>query len=201
MARSGPAFQARAEIGPHATAIHWKRRPDARCSGAAPRCGWGFGGADAHTGRNHRRRPRGAAAGAAVGAGRDRGDHSGRQTADYVLGRVRAGVIEQGTRDLLLEAGIGERMRAEGLVHEGVALHFSGQRLRIDFKGLTGKTVTVYGQTELTRDLMAARAASGAPTIYEAAQVSLHDLAGPTPRVRYVKDGAVREIACDFIAG
>jgi p-hydroxybenzoate 3-monooxygenase len=82
-----------------------------------------------------------------------------RQTPEYVLGRIRAGVLEQGTVDLLREAGVGTRMDQDGVVHEGVELAFTGRRVRIDLKALTGgKTVTVYGQTEVTRDLMEARA-------------------------------------------
>src|SRR6185369_5961310 len=98
-----------------------------------------------------------------------------RQSADYVLGRIRAGVLEQTTADLLDEAGVGERMHREGLVHGGVELAFDGERHRIDLHGLTGgKQVIVYGQTEVTRDLMHARAALEAPTFYEAKDVSLH---------------------------
>ncbi len=124
-----------------------------------------------------------------------------RRSRDYVLGRIRAGVLEQGTVELLEKAGVGERMRREGLVHDGVEFCFDGDRHRFDFRALTGRTVTVYGQTEVTRDLMGARDASGAQTIYEAGNVSLHDFEGDRPRVRYVKDGVGREIACDFIAG
>ncbi|MBV9757606.1 MAG: 4-hydroxybenzoate 3-monooxygenase [Alphaproteobacteria bacterium] len=124
-----------------------------------------------------------------------------RRSADYVLGRVRAGVLEQGTRELLDAAGVGERMRADGLVHDGVALHFDRDKLRIDFRALAGKAVTVYGQTELTRDLMAARAASGGLTVYEAEDVRLHGFDMDAPRVRYLKDGVPQELACDFIAG
>jgi p-hydroxybenzoate 3-monooxygenase len=121
---------------------------------------------------------------------------------DYVLGRIRAGIIEQITQDLLDEAGVGARMHREGLVHHGIELCFKGERHRIDLTGLTGgKTVRVYGQTEITRDLMDARAAAGLKTVYEAAHVSLHDFDGQRPRVRYEKDGATHEIECDFIAG
>src|ERR1700737_1684804 len=84
---------------------------------------------------------------------------------DYVLGRIRAGVLEQGTVDLLEEAGAGARMRREGVVHEGIAIAFEGIRRRIDFRALTGKAVMVYGQTEVTRDLMAVREASHAATV------------------------------------
>jgi p-hydroxybenzoate 3-monooxygenase len=125
-----------------------------------------------------------------------------RQSRDYVLGRIRAGVLEEGTVDLLRKAGVADRLEREGLVHEGFALAFAGQHLRIDIKRLTGgRTVTVYGQTEVTRDLMDHRAESGAPIIYEARDVALHDFDGPRPRVTWVKDGQAREVACDFIAG
>src|SRR5215471_7985246 len=124
-----------------------------------------------------------------------------RQTGDYVLGRIRAGVIEQVAVDLLDEAGVGARLHAEGLIHDGTQICADGRRRRIDFKALTGKTVTVYGQTEITRDLMDARAACGAPTVYEAEDVTLHDFASPSPRIVYRKDGHEVEITCDFIAG
>ena len=124
------------------------------------------------------------------------------RSASYVLGRIRAGVLEQVTVDLLEQAGAAVRMRAEGLPHQGIELLFGGQRHRIDLHGLTGgKSVVVYGQTEVTRDLMEVRAAEGLATIYEAAQVQPLDFDGPSPRVRYEKDGQVHEIACDFIAG
>lgn len=126
-----------------------------------------------------------------------------RQSADYVLGRIRAGVLEQITVDLMDECGVGARMHREGLVHEGIELLFQGERHRIDFPSLTGgKTVTVYGQTEVTRDLMEARAAEGLPTVYEVGDsVGLHGFDGAHPKVRYVKDGQQHEIECDFIAG
>jgi len=124
-----------------------------------------------------------------------------RQTGEYVLGRVRAGVIEQGTMDLLDAAGVGARMREDGLVHEGVQICVNGVRHRISFKDLTGKTVMVYGQTEITKDLMDGRAAAGVPTIYAAHDVNLHDVFGDRPRVTYRVDGRSHEIACDFVAG
>ncbi|WP_374663248.1 4-hydroxybenzoate 3-monooxygenase [Ramlibacter sp.] len=125
-----------------------------------------------------------------------------RQTGDYVLGRIRAGILEQVTVDLLREAGVGERVGREGVVHHSIELVFSGARHPIDVHGLTGgKVVTAYGQTELTRDLMEARAAQGLTTVYEAANVSLHDFDGTQPVVRYQKDGQTHELACDFIAG
>ena len=124
-----------------------------------------------------------------------------RQTPAYVLERIRAGIVEQGTVDLLNEVGVGARMQREGLVHDGTQICVEGVRHRIDFKALTGKAVTVYGQTEITRDLMEARATAGAPSIYEAHDVSLHDFSGNRPRVTYRHDGGNGEITCDFIAG
>ena len=123
------------------------------------------------------------------------------RSAEYVLGRIRAGVIERGTAGLLEEVGAAARMHSEGLVHDGTEICFGGARHRIDFRALTGKAVTVYGQTEITRDLMEKRASVGAKTVYEALDVSLHDFDGAKPRVRYRKDGKEQEIACDFIAG
>jgi p-hydroxybenzoate 3-monooxygenase len=124
------------------------------------------------------------------------------RTRDYVLGRIRAGVLEQVAVDLLDEAGVGQRLHEEGLVHGGIELCWSGVRHRIDLQGLTGgKSVTVYGQTEVTRDLMDARDRSGAKIVYEALDVSIHDFDGTRPMVRYRKDGVSHEIDCDFIAG
>ena len=121
---------------------------------------------------------------------------------DYVLGRIRAGVLEQGTVDLLREAGVSARMDREGQVHEGVAFSFAGRRERIDLKTLSGgKTVMVYGQTEVTRDLMEARSQSGAVSVYEAQDVALHDFYSDKPRVTYVKDGETVVLECDYIAG
>ncbi|MFK2910991.1 4-hydroxybenzoate 3-monooxygenase [Pseudomonas sp. 3HC3] len=125
-----------------------------------------------------------------------------RQTPEYVLGRIRAGVLEQGTVDLLREAGVAERMDREGLVHEGVELLVGGRRQRLDLKALTGgKTVMVYGQTEVTRDLMQAREASGAPIIYSASNVQPHELKGEKPYLTFEKDGRVQRVDCDYIAG
>ncbi len=124
------------------------------------------------------------------------------QTPEYVLGRIRAGVLEQVAVDLLDEAGVGARMHAEGLPHGGFTLLLDGVRHRIDLAGLTGgREVMVYGQTELTRDLMQARAAAGLTTVYEAKAVSVHGFDGTQPRLRYTKDGITQELACDFIAG
>jgi p-hydroxybenzoate 3-monooxygenase len=124
-----------------------------------------------------------------------------RQTADYVLGRVRAGVIEQGMMGLLDEAGVGARMHAGGLVHDGVHICVDGKRRHLSFKDMTGKSVMVYGQTEITRDLMDGRAAAGAPTIYSAHDVALHDISSHAPRVTYNVNGKAGEIVCDFVAG
>jgi p-hydroxybenzoate 3-monooxygenase len=124
------------------------------------------------------------------------------QTPEYVLGRIRAGVLEQVAVDLLDEAGVGKRMHAEGLPHEGFELLIEGTRHRIDLAGLTGgRKVMVYGQTELTKDLMQVRASAGLKTEYEARDVSIHDFDTKKPCVRYVKDGVSHEIECDFIAG
>ena len=125
-----------------------------------------------------------------------------RQTGDYVLTRIRAGVLEQVCIDLLDEAGVGQRMHAEGLVHSGFDLLFKGERHRIDMNQLTGgKNVMVYGQTEVTRDLMDARQSLGLPTVYEAQNVQVHDFETAKPRVTYEKDGVTHTIECDFIAG
>ncbi|MEJ7137584.1 4-hydroxybenzoate 3-monooxygenase [Amphibiibacter pelophylacis] len=121
---------------------------------------------------------------------------------DYVLSRIRAGVIEQTTADQLAQAGVAERMHREGLIHHGFSLCVDGQRQRIDLSERTGgQSVIVYGQTEITRDLMAARAATGLPTVYEASNVTPLDFDSPHPRVRFEKDGQTHELACDIIAG
>jgi p-hydroxybenzoate 3-monooxygenase len=125
-----------------------------------------------------------------------------RQTADYVLGRIRAGVLEQVTVDLLDEAGVGERMHREGLVHDGFEILVGGKRHRVDLTGLTGgKHVLVYGQTEITRDLMEARAAQDLPTVYEAADVAVHGFDSAKPHVTYREAGRDQRLDCDFIAG
>lgn len=124
------------------------------------------------------------------------------RSADYVLGRIRAGVLEQIAVDLLRESGVSQRLDTEGLVHNGIELMFGDQRHRLDLEKLTGgKKVVVYGQTEVTHDLMQARAAAGMQTIYEASDVALHDFDGTTPRVSWNQDGQHHELTCDFIAG
>ncbi|MEF7615437.1 4-hydroxybenzoate 3-monooxygenase [Aquincola sp. MAHUQ-54] len=123
------------------------------------------------------------------------------RSADYVLGRIRAGVLEQVTVDLLDEAGVSGRLHAEGLPHDGVNLAFDGVLHRIDLKALTGKHVVVYGQTEVTRDLMEARAAAGLRTVYEAQDVAVHGFDGGQPFVSYTLRGEPHMLQCDFIAG
>ncbi|OCP02756.1 MULTISPECIES: 4-hydroxybenzoate 3-monooxygenase [unclassified Ensifer] len=125
-----------------------------------------------------------------------------RVSKDYILGRVRAGVLEEGTVGLMDRAKSGARMHAEGLPHDGFSLAFDGRDHRIDLMHLTGgKRVMVYGQTELTRDLMEHRERSGATTIYDAANVEPHGFDGPQPFVTYQKNGVGHRIDCDFIAG
>lgn len=124
-----------------------------------------------------------------------------RRTPEHVSSRIRAGVLEQGTVAILDLAGVGERLHAHALIHDGVEIGASGERHRIPLKDLVGKVVTVYGQTEVTRDLMDARAACGAPSIYEAESVELHDIASARPFVTFVHNGTKQQLECDFIAG
>ncbi|MTI43508.1 p-hydroxybenzoate 3-monooxygenase [Roseibium hamelinense] len=121
---------------------------------------------------------------------------------DYVLSRIRAGVLEQGLTGMLEEAGVADRMHREGLPHDGFTIAVGETRLRIDLKDLTGgKTVMVYGQTEVTKDLMDAHASRDAKIIYQADDVIPHDFDGNSPKVTYLKDGQRHEILCDFICG
>lgn len=125
-----------------------------------------------------------------------------RQSADYVLGRIRAGILEQGMVDLLREAGANERMEREGIAHDGFEMAFDERRVRIDLKQLTsGKSVMVYGQTEVTRDLMEARAASGLTTLYDVPDVALHDLKSDQPYLTFTHDGQPVRLECDYVAG
>ena len=124
-----------------------------------------------------------------------------RRSRAYVESRIRAGVLESGTVELIDAAGVGTRMHEEGLVHEGIEIAIDGTCHRIDFRELVGDTVMVYGQTEVTKDLNNARAAAGASIVFEAEDVSVHDLDGEQARIRYRKDGEEREVVCDFIAG
>ncbi len=124
-----------------------------------------------------------------------------RQTRVHVESRIRAGVLEHGTVEALREAGVAARLDAEGLVHHGFDLAFDGDRHRIDLHGLTGKTVTVYGQTEVTRDLIGARLAAGGEIIFEAADVAVAEMTTVRPAVTYLKGGKTHRITCDFVAG
>lgn len=124
-----------------------------------------------------------------------------RRSQDYVLSRIRAGVLEMGAVELLDDAKAGERMHAEGLIHEGIEISFKGRRHRIDFADLTGGSVMIYGQTELTRDLMDALANDGVPPLYEAEVVAIRDIDGARPTVAYRQNGEEHEIACEFVAG
>ena len=125
-----------------------------------------------------------------------------RQSPEYVLSRIRAGVLEQVTLDVLAQAGVDQRLKKEGLVHTGFDLLFKSERHRIDLESLTGgQKVMVYGQTEVTRDLMDARQAAGLTTIYETKDVAIHDFDSDHPSVSYEKDGQRHTITCDFIAG
>jgi len=121
-----------------------------------------------------------------------------RQSREYVESRIRAGLLEWGTVDLLNEAGVGDRMMREGLVHDGVELAFDGRSHRIDLQALAGRHVLVYGQTEIQKDL---GDAAGDRVVWEAGEVAIHDFDGQQPRVTWVKDGERREIAADFVAG
>jgi p-hydroxybenzoate 3-monooxygenase len=121
---------------------------------------------------------------------------------DYVEARVRAGVLEQGTVDLLDEAGLADRLHREGLVHHGLELRFDGRGHRIDFSELTdGRAITVYGQQEVVKDLIAARLRAGGDLRFDVADVSLHELDSDGPTIRFSQDGAEQELRCDVIAG
>jgi p-hydroxybenzoate 3-monooxygenase len=123
------------------------------------------------------------------------------RTSEYVLGRIRAGVLEQGTVGVLEHAGVATRLHAESLTHGGVEIAVNHVQRRIALRDLIGKTVTVYGQTEVTRDLMDARKDSGAISVYEAESVQLHDIDSASPSVTYTHHGESRRLECDFIAG
>ena len=120
---------------------------------------------------------------------------------EYCQERVRAGLLEQTTTDLLTEMGVGERMRHEGLVHHGINLRFRGRTHRIDFADLTGRSITIYAQGEVIRDLVDARQASGGPIFFEVENVSVHDFASSRPRILFQYNGLQTQLACDFIAG
>jgi p-hydroxybenzoate 3-monooxygenase len=121
---------------------------------------------------------------------------------EHVEQRIRAGVLEQGTVDLLDSAGVGERMRREGLVHHGIELQFDGERHRIPLTELTdGRAIVVYGQTEVVKDLIAARLASGAALLFEVREVSVHAIESDRPLIRFEHGGQEQELECDFVAG
>lgn len=120
---------------------------------------------------------------------------------DYVIERVRAGVLEQGTVDLLAESGVGDRLQREGLFHDGIYINVFGKRRHIDMAGLTGRRITVYGQNEVVKDLIAARVTTGRPLLFEVSDVSVHDLDSTQPGIRFRKGEEPCEIRCDFIAG
>jgi p-hydroxybenzoate 3-monooxygenase len=124
-----------------------------------------------------------------------------RQSRAYVEARIRAGLLEWTTVELLKEAGVGGRMLREGLVHDGFELAFAGRHHRIDLKGHAGKSVLVYGQTEIQKDLADARERDHGGVVWQAADVALHDFSSRRPRVSYVRDGRREEIECEFIAG
>jgi p-hydroxybenzoate 3-monooxygenase len=120
---------------------------------------------------------------------------------DYVEHRIRAGVLEQGTADLLTEAGVGERMKREGIVHGGIYLQFDGDRHHVPMHELTGRSIVIYGQTEVVKDLVAARMDADLPLLFEVSDVAVHDLETTVPRVTYRHDGKPGELSCDVIAG
>jgi p-hydroxybenzoate 3-monooxygenase len=124
-----------------------------------------------------------------------------RRSRAHVLSRIRAGVLEWGTVEVLRDSGVGDRMDREGLVHHGCWFASDGAMFRVDFAEACGRSVMVYGQTEVTRDLHAAQDALGATIIHDAADVALHDLHTDRPRVTWVQDGVARALTCDFVAG
>jgi p-hydroxybenzoate 3-monooxygenase len=124
-----------------------------------------------------------------------------RHDRDYVQNRVRAGILEHGTTELLSEVGLGARMEREGLPHRGIKLLFGGGLHHIDFTELTGRHVTVYAQNEVVKDLIDARLAAGLPLLFEAEGVSLHGAEGPNPVIRYRHNGETQTLHCDIIAG
>ena len=124
-----------------------------------------------------------------------------RQSREYVEGRIRAGVLEMGTVKMLRDAGVHERMDREGIIHEGVNLAFSGRMERIDFRAQVGGWVMIYGQTEVTKDLIEARLAAGGNLLYESPAVAVEDFYGSQPRIIYEQNGRKEELICDFVAG
>ncbi|MGH6770816.1 MAG: 4-hydroxybenzoate 3-monooxygenase [Xanthobacteraceae bacterium] len=120
---------------------------------------------------------------------------------DYIEGRIRAGLIEQWARDLLIEIGVGERMHAEGMYHSGVYFCFGGALHYIDFRALIGKGVTIYGQQEVVKDLVARRLADGGQILFEVDDVAVHDIESASPKIRFRHAGKPQQLDCDFIGG
>ena len=119
----------------------------------------------------------------------------------YIEGRIRAGLLEQGSVDTLTEAGLADRLHREGLAHDGMELRFNDTSHRIDLHGLTGKRVTIYGQQEAVKDMVAARLSTGRPLHFEVEDAALHDIATDQPRITFTLDGTPRELRCDVVAG
>ncbi len=124
-----------------------------------------------------------------------------RQSRAHVLGRIRAGVLERGLLDLMQEAGVADRMQAEGFTHDGTLISYGDEMFRVDFKALTGHAVMVYGQTEVTRDLYEARDRTGGEVIHNVQDVTIHDANSDSPSVSYTVNGQTQTISCDFVAG
>ncbi|HUF01099.1 MAG TPA: 4-hydroxybenzoate 3-monooxygenase [Gaiellaceae bacterium] len=120
---------------------------------------------------------------------------------DYVEHRIRAGVLEQASADLLRDAGVGDRMDREGIVHGGIYLQFDGERHHVPFSELVDASILIYGQTEVVKDLVAARLAAGLPVLFDAEAIAVRELESDQPRIEFVQDGARRELACDVVAG
>jgi len=121
---------------------------------------------------------------------------------EYVEHRIRAGVFEQGIADLLVEAGVGERMLREGIVHHGIELRFGGRGHRIPLSDLTGgRSITIYGQTEVVKDLIRARLEAGLPLLFEVEDVTVHDVETDSPAVHFRHESEAKELRCDFVAG
>ena len=123
-----------------------------------------------------------------------------RASRQHIEGRIRAGLLEQGSVDTLTEAGLGARLHREGLAHDGMELRFAGQRQRIDLQGLTGKRVTIYGQQEAVKDMVAARLDTGRPILFEVEDTAIHDIATAAPRVTFAHAGVAQELHCDVVA-
>src|SRR3984893_12865257 len=124
-----------------------------------------------------------------------------RRSRDYVERRLRAGVLEQGSTDLLTSTGVGDRMQLEGLAHDGIRLRFAGEEHRIDFRRLTGRGITVYGQQEVVKDLIKQRLADGGEIWFEAEAMAIEAIDGDHPRIAYRRNGEEATLSCEFVAG